>query len=344
MRRNSRDVWQIAAVYAGAVLGAGFASGQELMVFFVRYGVRGLWGGAIAGGMFALCGAIVLGRAKALKIYNFQDYLHRVFGAKIAKGLYLIVELFLAVSFCIMIAGGGALFQEQLGIPQLGGALFTALVCFIVLQGNLKGLTAINSILVPFMLCGILFTCVVFLLSQYREMWLPFAVGSGKFFISVFLYVSFNMISASAVLVPLSRIADSKSGAVKGGLLGGFALLGVIVLACLVLYAAYSGIVGSQLPLLTISKSLGSAASVLYAVVLYMAMLTTAAANGFSVVEHFSARTGNRKAVSAVLCLAAIPLSLIPFSQLIESCYTLFGILGLFLLCGVVYDWFRNEK
>lgn len=337
--------WQavkIAAVYAGAVLGAGFASGQELMVFFVRYGVRGLWGSALAGVFFALLGALLLSRAKELKDKSFKSYLINIYGKKPAKGFYFIVELFLAVSFCIMLSGSGALFQEQFHLPPVVGVAVTALICFLVLQGNLKGLTAINLMLVPFMIAGMVFTCVGYLIAQHREIWLPLSIGDGRFFLSVFLYVSFNMITASAVLVPLSRLADTKKTAACGGLLGGLALMMAAVLACVALYAAFAAPDGSQLPLLAVSRGLGTAWSWVYSLVLYMAMLTTAAANGFSVVEHFVGKGRNRRLSAAILCIAAIPASLIPFSRLVESCYTFFGILGLALLCGIVYDWFRN--
>lgn len=342
MKKDKGKILKISAVYAGAVLGAGFASGQELMVFFVRYGVRGLWGSAIAGVLFAIVGALLLVRAKALPRASYRDYLTSVFGKRASAVLYSIVELFMAVSFCIMLSGSGAMFREQFHLPPIVGVLITSAVCFFVLQSDLKGLTTVNMILVPFMVLGMIFVCVGYILSQHHTVWLPFSVGDEKFMISVLLYVSFNMLTAAAVLVPLSRLAESKKTAAAGGILGGLALLLTAVLACVVLYAAYDGIVGSELPLLAVSQQLGTALSFVYALVLYMAMLTTAAANGFSVVEHFVGKGRDRRATSAVLCLVSVPLSLIPFSQLVESCYTAFGVVGLVLMSGIVYDWFRS--
>jgi uncharacterized membrane protein YkvI len=46
----------VAAVYIGAVMGAGFATGQELMRYFVRFGVFGLLAIFVCGLIFALVG------------------------------------------------------------------------------------------------------------------------------------------------------------------------------------------------------------------------------------------------------------------------------------------------
>lgn len=37
--KNNNSALKIAGVYTGAILGAGFASGKELIVFFARFGI-----------------------------------------------------------------------------------------------------------------------------------------------------------------------------------------------------------------------------------------------------------------------------------------------------------------
>jgi len=46
--------------YLGAVVGAGFVSGQEVVQFFVQYGRLGWWGAIIAALLFALLGGILM--------------------------------------------------------------------------------------------------------------------------------------------------------------------------------------------------------------------------------------------------------------------------------------------
>ena len=342
MQKETKKIIKIASVYAGAVLGAGFASGQELTAFFVKFGMRGLIACTISGCMFMLLGAMVLLEAKKTNQTHYLGYLKSILGEKTGTVLYIISELFMAVSFCVMLSGSGALFNEQFGLPAVAGVLLTSVICFVVLQGNVKGLTTINMMLVPFMIVGMVLVCVMFILNQHQESWLIFLNEKNRAYGNIFLYVSFNMLTATAVLVPLSKITEKKSSLAVSGVLGGGVLLVCALFACLVLYIAYDNVAGKELPLLAISQKVSSIASYTYAAVLYMALLTTAAANGFSVVEHFAVKGKNRKMVAAVLSVVSIPMSLIPFSSMVEYCYTFFGILGLVVLAGVLINWFKK--
>lgn len=342
MLKETRKIIKIASVYAGAVLGAGFASGQELTTFFVKFGIRGLIACAISGCLFMIFGAMVLLEAKKNKQTHYLGYLNSILGEKTGTVLYIVSEIFMAVSFCVMLSGSGALFKEQFNLHASVGILLTSAICFAVLQGNIKGLTTINMMLVPFMIIGMVLVCVVFIFNQYQESWLIILNEKNRAYGNIFLYVSFNMLTATAVLVPLSKIAEKKSSLATGGVLGGGVLLICAVFACSVLYIAYGSIAEKELPLLAVSQEVAVAASYTYAAVLYMALLTTAVANGFSVVEHFASKGRNRKIVALVLCIVSIPMSLIPFSNLIECCYTLFGVMGLVVLAGMLTSWFRN--
>lgn len=338
MKKEKKQIFTVAAVYIGALIGAGLASGQELMLFFVRYGARGLWGATIAGLAFAFFGAVILLRSKQLQCHSYEQYLQQILGKHISAVFTRVICAFLAVSFCVMLSGSGALFAEQFLLSPVFGVLFTAFICFFAFCADIKGLSAVNLFLVPFMLFGMFAVCFVFLLRQTQEAWLSFSENHLRFSLSVLLYISFNMLSGAAVLVPLGNTLQSKRAACIGGLLGGFALLAVILPACAALFLSEENIFSQQLPLLVLSQGFGKAVSLCYALVLYMAMLTTAAANGFAVLEYCAARGKSKKTSAVFLCFGAIPFSLFPFAKLLETCYRFFGCLGLLLLLAVLLD------
>ncbi len=62
-----KDWVKIASIYVGTVIGAGFASGREIIDFFGIYGLKGILGMIIAGILFSLIGSVLL-----VKIYNNQ--------------------------------------------------------------------------------------------------------------------------------------------------------------------------------------------------------------------------------------------------------------------------------
>ena len=63
----------MAAAYRGAVVGAGFASGQEALIFFVIYGPRGIWGILAAALGFAVLGALSFAAAQELEEHHTRS-------------------------------------------------------------------------------------------------------------------------------------------------------------------------------------------------------------------------------------------------------------------------------
>jgi len=68
--------------YLGAVVGAGFASGQEILQFFVEYGTYGIWGVGLALFLFALCGSLLMYVVHRESIHNYQEMLKYLLGEK----------------------------------------------------------------------------------------------------------------------------------------------------------------------------------------------------------------------------------------------------------------------
>ena len=56
----ANDILKIASIYTAIILGAGFASGQEIATFFTRHGSSGLIGILISGVIFSTVGYIIL--------------------------------------------------------------------------------------------------------------------------------------------------------------------------------------------------------------------------------------------------------------------------------------------
>ncbi|MBE7035651.1 MAG: hypothetical protein E7402_06035 [Ruminococcaceae bacterium] len=332
---------KISAIYVGTVLGAGFASGQELFLFFVRFSNRGFLGCLVAGFLFALLGGLVCRRAYRLSEKSHQAYLQAVFGRRLAQGLGYVTEVFLCVSFCVMLSGAGALVAAQWGLPGLLGSAGTALLCFLVFCYDLQGLSTINLILTPLMLLGM---CFVSLFSE-PETVPTFALRvnpDGVFFPYALFYVGYNMLTGAAVLVPASALGTDKKTAAAGGVLGGVLLFGLTVICTRALFF-HPSLWQEALPLLSLAQRMGTVTGGAYAVVLYMAMLTTAVSTGFSVCRSVSRSGLPKKTAAGVVCLGALPLSLVEFSVLVRYTYVFFGVLGIFLIAGILWDWYHRQ-
>ncbi|MBQ4518100.1 MAG: hypothetical protein II997_05915 [Clostridia bacterium] len=341
MKKKARNLLKIGAIYLGTVLGAGFASGQELLLFFVRFGNRGLVGCLLAGGLFCLLGALILKRSYALPDKSCKQYLQMVFPDRVSTFLHSAMEVFLCISFCIMLSGAGAFFKERFSLSPLLGVFVMDLICLLVFLYDLKGLSLLNVLLTPVMLLGTVYVCVYTIFTDTTSVWLPQVHPHGRFLPFALFYVGYNMLTATAVLVPSSALADSEKTAVRGGILGGVCLTVMALLSCLALHFQHN-VWQTSLPMLLLSQRAGRWTYGVYSAVLYMAMLTTAVSTGFSVVKSIE-KTGIGKKTSALLvCMVALPLSFVEFSTLVRYCYVFFGVLGMVLVGGILWDWYKR--
>ena len=54
------DALKMAGIYTAVILGAGFASGKEILTFFINYGYKGFYGIILSGIIFSITGFCTL--------------------------------------------------------------------------------------------------------------------------------------------------------------------------------------------------------------------------------------------------------------------------------------------
>ncbi len=340
-------VLSIALIYCGTLFGAGFASGQEIVQFFSCYGKWGIFAAITAGIAFSFLGYVILVRAKENNLHSEKEYVSFLFLKPVARIIHFISAAYLIVSFCIMISGCGTLFYEEFHIRPIFGALFSLLICYKIIVGRKEGLARFNAFVTPLMTMGVLALCIMVLVKDAK---VPFVTQQFRtedtlsFFSAVWkgiLYVSYNLISASAVLVSCAGLVKTPRYAGFGGLIGGFfsAVILVLMAVVLVLVPDFSG---EQMPFFSLICALYPRMHVVCALILYGAMLTTATSCGLSVLSG-TTRGHSKKALIA-LCVLAFFASLVPFDVLVRVLYTAFGICGLLLLCGILKSFAKKYK
>ena len=152
------EVISITLVIIGALIGAGFASGQEIFSFFYIYGKNGIYGILI---MSILIGIFIYKSLKIIyqkQVYNYNDFLNLfIKNTKIRNVILWIVNVLLLVSFYIMVAGFGAYFEQEIGINRIIGSIVLNLLCVIVFFSNIKGVLKASNLIVPFLIFFIFF-------------------------------------------------------------------------------------------------------------------------------------------------------------------------------------------
>ncbi len=336
-RIRIRESYILVMAYVGAVVGAGFASGQEVVQFFVRYGIYGLKGVVLAGILFSLLGGLLLYVAHQEKISSYQNLFNSIFGYRLAPIVDLALAIFLFLGISTMLSASGAIFQEHLYLPKSWGVGAAFLLVALFLLTGKKGLVLSYNILVPIKLVLLLsitlYTALYIKGNTLVEYTAIVSANELKFWpISSLLYVGYNFALAIVILTEYQSLT-SKRGGVAGALWGGF-ILGLLLLSTYLALSKYlPAVLTYEVPMLFIAGNISLSTKQLYTLVLWVGILTTALANTYGFTQRFShlIRLNYKVSLCAALILA-LPLSGFDFSVLVGHVYPVFGALGILII------------
>lgn len=326
----NKNYLKISFIYIGTIIGAGFASGREILDFFGVYGLKGFLGIGISGILFSLIGSFLLLKVHKNNIKNYRELINNLFGEKIGFIVDTIITFSLFTGFCVMLSGSGAIFHEEFGLSQNIGIYLMSSICFIVFLFSLKGLSFINSVLVPILIIGILFIGVNVILKEglsFSNIDGVNLTNKGNIFTSSFLYVSFNILLVFVVFSSLGPLIEDKKTAIKSGLFGGIILgiLGIFILFPLLIY--YSEVYLLEIPMFKVTEYVGGIYRKYFSIIIWIAMFTTAIANGFGFNERILKGEKN-PLFSLLFCLLSIPFAKLGFSNLVHILYPIYGYIG----------------
>lgn len=326
-------------VIIGVIIGAGFASGKEIYSFFFAYGK---WG--IAGIIISICliGYIIYKTLKIIKKYNIENYdefLNIIIGKLKTKNLNgkiilkFIINIFLLISFFVMCAGMSAYFKQEFGINEFITGIFTAIICFIFLNKDMKGILILNSILIPLI---IIILCVLGIKAFDTKFEFQSQTNNFSWIIKAILYASYNSITLVSILIPMKKYIKNKIDILKIA----FLCMLIIGLLSSVIYILLFNIDGDiskiELPTVYVTGKFGNVYKCLYGIIILGAIATTAISSGYAFLNNISKTKEKYKLYNKIICIIAIFVSQIGFSNLVNNLYPVFGILGLIQVMVII--------
>ena len=333
---------EIATVFTGSFLGAGFLSGQELLQFFGAFGGFGLAGMALAISAFVLFSLLIIRIARQTGRTEFDRV---IIGPELPWLRYFVSGVFLFFLFDVavaMLAGAGTLLEEVFGLPFLAGSALTALLVLGVALTGTAGMLASFNIIVPLLVATALIVSIAAALRlpaapvQAR----PFSDGNpllGNWLCSALSFISYNMMAAVSILVPLSVSMEEKH-TIRRGLALGTVLLTLIFAGILLPMILFREEVGkAQLPMLELAFHISRPLGLLYAVLLQAGMFTAALSSTFAITAR--AVPAGRSAIKLTVCLCALAFagSLFGFKNMVSFVYPICGYIGFLALGGILH-------
>lgn len=349
--RSSRThgTFGIAAAYVGTVVGAGFASGQEIMQFFTAFGPSGLAGLVVALCSFAFFGVRIVQIGRVLHAQSHRPLVRRAIGPLMGMIIDVLLTLFLLGTTAAMASGAGATFYEQFGWPRwLGSTLLIGITIATVLIG-IRGVVRSIGFVAPVLIVSVLLISV-FTISSTSGWSQPFSsraltwqgdpslAAIPYWFVSASLYAAYNLILSVPVLGPLGAVAQDGRAVLWGGILGG-AALGVAAGAIhLALASTMPQSAHVDIPILyAATQSLPKWAPPLYSILLIAEIYTTAVATLFGFASRIG-ESGGRKFSAATIVggLIALIIGQFQFATIIGTFYPVVGGVGILLLLGLL--------
>ncbi|KIU45643.1 MULTISPECIES: membrane protein [Pseudomonas] len=343
-----KESLKIAGAFVGVIVGAGFASGRELLLMFVDFGVWGLLGAVVSASLFIFLGMALAGMGSRLRASSHKDVVNALCGRYLGAFVDLMITFFMFAVTVVMLAGGGALLEQQFGIPALFGSLAVTVIVVAIVCLDVQKVIGMIGAATPLLIL----TAVAVALYGVATRGLSFGeldqlasqqdAGASHWLLGALLYVSYNIVAGVPFLSIMGGTAKTEKHAIWGGIFGG-ALLGVLMLVMsLGLLSRLDSVADLPMPMLSIATEISPVLGLVMAVVIFLMILNTAVGTLYS----FSARllpAGTRtfRIGSAAAGALAFVGSLVGFVSLVGQVYPLFGYLGFLLIGAVVLGWLR---
>ncbi len=322
------EVISITLVIIGALIGAGFASGQEIFSFFYIYGKNGIYGILI---MSILIGIFIYKSLKIIyqkQVYNYNDFLNLfIKNTKIRNVILWIVNLLLLVSFYIMVAGFGAYFEQEIGINRIIGSIVLNLLCVIVFFSNIKGVLKASNLIVPFLIFFIFFIGIKNIV-QIRT--IDFHQMKNNWILSMIIYNSYNFILLMPVLISLKKQITKEKNIKKVSILVTIIILILsISIFFLLLNANIKEIENQEMPIVYIISNYFNKYKKIYAFIVLASIFTTAISVGIGFLQNISKNSNSYPQFVLFMCITSLLMSNIGFSKLLNFIYPVFGYIGI---------------
>ena len=342
-KQGSVTPLQIATAFAGSFLGAGFVSGQELLQFFAQFGSWGFAGMAVAVALFFAMGSLVMLVARRTNCIEFDKIIVRRENRPLRLFFQAVILFFLFGVVVVMVAGAGSLWQQLLGLPRLVGSVALCVLIAMVAMSGAQGVLRVFSFVVPAMVLLAVVVSVLAVSSLPRDYTVLVVQQNPllqNWLLSALTFVSYNLLAAISIIVPIA-VQTSEEGQIRKGITLGCGLLTVIFLCILLpLTRNLPLAASSDLPMLSLAQAVSPALGMVYGVLLFAGMFGSALSCLFGVQARLQSGSHlSGKGIILAVCLLALAGSAVGFKELIGVVYPLCGYVGILAMAGILAHW-----
>lgn len=347
-----KKVLIIALAYFGVTVGAGFASGQEMLQYYVSYGWWGIAGAGVV---------LVLMPVTAMVILQYGSYFRAqshglVFCSITSAVMARFLDYSLSISqFCIgfvMLAGAGANLNQQFGLPLWVGSTLMVVLVLAAGMANVDKVTNLIGGITPFMVLILLAAAIYGVANPPADIAAAGATAEAvvesplpNWWLSTLNYLGVSMFSGIAMAILIGGDNWNPRTAGRGGFVGGLMFGGILVLMGFALIFQIDSVADADLPTLALVNEMSPALGLVASVATYLMIFSTSLGVFYSLGKRISVATpGRYRLIFIVVTLVGYALSFFDFTLLVANVFPVLGWLGVILVIVLLVSWLSKGR
>ncbi|QUW21480.1 hypothetical protein JSQ81_17030 [Sporosarcina sp. Marseille-Q4063] len=345
-------ILKIGSAFIGIIVGAGFASGNEIVQYFTSFGTLGTIAAILSTALFAYLGMTLTRLGSRTQTTSHKEVIYKISGPYLGLVVDAIIVFTLFGVGVVMLAGAGSVLNQQFGFePYIGNLLMAVLVIGTVMM-NVQRVIAVIGSITPFLVLTIILIGIysIFTMdSSFAEL-SPIArdldTTLPNWFISAINYVSFNIAVGAAMSLVMGGAEKDERTAALGGLVGGFGLGIMILISHLAIFSKVNVVSGYDMPMLKLVDDISPFLGIFMSVILFGMVFNTAVSMFYAFVARFTVMHTKKSDIMIVVTVTiGLVLSFIGgFQYLVSKVYPFIGYIGLFLIAALIYAPFKLAK
>ena len=341
-RQDGLSFFNVALMFVGAIMGAGFASGRELWQFMGLFGTKGLIGTCFVAGCFIVLGFMTSYIARKKQTNDFAIIVTPEGHPRIEKCVSVFMSVMLFSVLVTMSAAGGSLLNQNFGVNKIIGGVIICFLVVITVLGDFERVSHVFRYVMPVLFVLVVTTSIIIMSTDFGDLGyhqeVEPATMAPNWVVGALVYISYNLLSMIPIISSSSMHARSEKHALLGATLGGL-MVGILALVIiLALQSDMSFADASDMPMLAYAQVISNPVGILYSIVLFAAIYCAATSNFYGFTTKIPEGPSKSKIVILTAC-AAFVLGLLGFKNIVAYMFSAEGYIGFLIIALLVYNF-----
>ncbi len=347
MDRKGLNILQVAVMYIGVIMGAGFASGRETWQFFGVFGKAGIGGVILATAGFVIFGHMISYIAISKNTQELGELVNPFNSPVLDSIIGWVIAIMYYSMIIAMSAAGGSLLEYQFGINKIIGGTIVVVLTVITAAGDFQRVSGVFRRVIPVTFAVVIFSIIAVILKGQDQSGPVSGYDPGVItpnpVVAAFVFLSYDCLGMITMAAATAIRAKDRKTAFSGSLLGTLLLGGLTMLLLMAILTDMKLASSLDLPMLGYAMKISPVLNYVYAVVLYIAVYSTASSTfyGFST----KLKPGKTK-LPVMIGGAAVGLlaGLTGFKKIVEVLYPMQGYIGFAVFALIIANYIKEVR